>query len=31
MAHTHSYSAKVTWSGASQGPTASYESYSRET
>jgi organic hydroperoxide reductase OsmC/OhrA len=30
MAHTHSYSAKVTWSGASQGPTASYESYSRE-
>jgi organic hydroperoxide reductase OsmC/OhrA len=30
MAHTHSYSAKVTWTGAVQGPTASYQSYSRE-
>jgi organic hydroperoxide reductase OsmC/OhrA len=30
MAHTHSYSVKVTWTGAAQGPTASYQSYSRE-
>jgi organic hydroperoxide reductase OsmC/OhrA len=30
MAHIHSYSAKVTWTGAAQGPTASYQSYSRE-
>jgi organic hydroperoxide reductase OsmC/OhrA len=30
MAHTHSYSAKITWTGAAQGPTASYQSYSRE-
>jgi organic hydroperoxide reductase OsmC/OhrA len=30
MAHTHSYNAKVTWSGAAQGPTVSYQSYSRE-
>jgi organic hydroperoxide reductase OsmC/OhrA len=30
MAQTHSYSAQVTWTGASQGPTVSYQSYSRE-
>ena len=30
MAHTHSYTAKVTWTGAAQGPTANYQSYSRE-
>lgn len=30
MAHVHSYSAKVIWTGAAQGPTASYQSYSRE-
>jgi organic hydroperoxide reductase OsmC/OhrA len=30
MVHTHSYSVKVTWTGAAQGPTASYQSYSRE-
>jgi organic hydroperoxide reductase OsmC/OhrA len=30
MAHTHTYSAKVTWTGAAQGPTATYQSYSRE-
>jgi organic hydroperoxide reductase OsmC/OhrA len=30
MAHIHSYSAKITWTGAAQGPTASYQSYSRE-
>jgi len=30
MAHTHSYNAKVIWTGAAQGPTANYQSYSRE-
>jgi organic hydroperoxide reductase OsmC/OhrA len=30
MAHPHSYSAKVTWTGAARGATASYQSYSRE-
>jgi organic hydroperoxide reductase OsmC/OhrA len=30
MAQTHSYNAKVSWTGARQGPTASYQSYSRE-
>jgi organic hydroperoxide reductase OsmC/OhrA len=30
MAQTHSYSAQVTWTGASRGPTVSYQSYSRE-
>jgi organic hydroperoxide reductase OsmC/OhrA len=30
MAHIHSYSAKVTWTGAAKGPTTNYQSYSRE-
>jgi organic hydroperoxide reductase OsmC/OhrA len=29
MSRTHQYHARVTWSGASAGPTRSYESYSR--
>lgn len=30
MERSHKYQAKLEWTGASQGPTASYESYSRE-
>ena len=30
MARNHQYQANLKWTGASQGPTASYESYSRE-
>ncbi|MGI9303204.1 MAG: OsmC family protein [Gammaproteobacteria bacterium] len=30
MATTHDYKAKVEWSGAAAGPTADYQSYSRE-
>jgi organic hydroperoxide reductase OsmC/OhrA len=30
MANTHHYQAKVVWSGAAQGPTETYEGYSRE-
>lgn len=30
MPHEHRFSARLTWSGAAQGPTESYASYSRE-
>ncbi len=30
MARTHDYHARLTWTGAAQGATASYEGYSRE-
>lgn len=30
MSHSHQYEASIVWSGAEQGPTASYEGYSRE-
>ena len=30
MAHVHHFSAKLTWTGAAQGATSSYESYSRD-
>ena len=30
MAHIHHFSARITWTGAAQGPTSSYESYSRD-
>jgi organic hydroperoxide reductase OsmC/OhrA len=30
MAHAHTYNATVMWTGAAQGPTAAYQSYSRE-
>ena len=30
MAHTHTYAAKVTWTGAKAGGTTSYQAYSRE-
>jgi organic hydroperoxide reductase OsmC/OhrA len=30
VARTHEYRARLTWVGAGQGPTSSYESYSRE-
>ncbi len=30
MARTHSYRVKITWTGASHGPTTDYEGYSRE-
>ena len=30
MAHEHRYEIKLTWTGAAQGPTQNYKSYSRE-
>ena len=30
MAHTHSYTARIVWTGAAQGPTRDYKNYSRE-
>jgi organic hydroperoxide reductase OsmC/OhrA len=30
MAHEHHFAARLTWTGAAQGPTRDYESYSRE-
>jgi len=30
MAHTHHYSATLIWTGAAEGPTKSYDAYSRE-
>jgi organic hydroperoxide reductase OsmC/OhrA len=30
MAKTHGYAAKLTWTGAAQGPTRTYQAYSRE-
>jgi organic hydroperoxide reductase OsmC/OhrA len=30
MAHEHHFAAKLVWTGAAQGPTRDYESYSRE-
>ena len=30
MAHEHHFAAKLVWTGAAQGPTKDYESYSRE-
>jgi organic hydroperoxide reductase OsmC/OhrA len=30
MAHEHRFAARLTWTGAAQGPTRSYESYSRD-
>ena len=30
MAHEHRYEIKLTWTGAAQGPTQDYKSYSRE-